>query len=62
MAEKIFHNPAEHGCHFYEKFDSLSYTVKHRTRFRILHGKCWHTVDTQVVDVLEILQVRAVNK
>ena len=46
MAEKIFHNPAEHGCHFYEKFDSLSYTVKHWTRFRILHGKCWHTVFT----------------
>ena len=44
MAEKIFHNPAEHGCHFYKKFDSLSYTVKHWTRFRILHGKCWHTV------------------
>ena len=49
MAEKIFHNPADHGCHFYEKF-------------RILHGKCWHTVYTQVVDVSEIIQVRAVNK
>ena len=46
IAEKIFHNSAKHGCHFCEKFDSLSYTVKHRTRFRILHGKCWHTVFT----------------
>ena len=44
IAEKIFHNSAKHGCHFYEKFDSLSYTVKHWTRFRKLHGKCWHTV------------------
>ena len=49
MAAKIFHNPADHGCHFYEKF-------------RILHGKCWRTVYTQVVDVSEIIQVRAVNK
>ena len=28
IAEKIFHNSAKHGCHFYEKCDSLSYTVK----------------------------------
>ena len=28
IAEKIVHNSAKRGCHFYEKFDSLSYTVK----------------------------------
>ena len=28
IAEKIVHNSAKCGCHFYEKFDSLSYTVK----------------------------------
>ena len=36
----------ELGCHFYEKFDSLSYIVKHWTRFRKLHGKRWRMVFT----------------
>ena len=51
MAEKIFHNPAEHGCHFYEKFHSLSYTVKHTEPYleyfmesagiQYLRTSCW---------------------